>query len=574
MDKRKDDIKKIISKTQRFLGVSKKQFHAEQSMETDKLLQEFRNYESEIEMQNEELRRVANELEIAKQNYLSVFMNTPLPFVILNKDQKVFKYNNSFQELLNGCCRVNSGYDFTNLINNEHQDVLYFRLRELLENGRVDAFEIRLNFLKDRYFIAQTNIIKIDNEDKILLTLTDITDKVKLAQDNERANKAKSAFLSAISHEMRTPLNPILGFSELLLSSDQIDEDSFESLYIIKNSATKLLALINNIIYLSSIEAGGIANYYQKFSLRKTINDTLNPLKKEAENLGHKFVIDLDEDLPDRLTGDPEKLGHILEKITSNAIKFTERNNSKISVMIKKCDDNTLEINDLEQICLHFTVKDQAIGISKENLDSIFDIFSQVDNTHTRKYDGTGLGLSIVKSLIEMINGRIKVESKLNEGSVFEFFLPFDLDKERYQEIDKKTPEEKPKQEKSISILIAEDDLANLSLFRGIFNEANGFNTTFVKNGKSAIDSFLQNDFDIVLMDIRMPIMDGLESTRRIRQIEKESYTPKEVPIIGVSAYITGFNKDDAISAGMNDLYYKPLDYKSIVAKIKELIKR
>jgi signal transduction histidine kinase/ActR/RegA family two-component response regulator len=447
-------------------------------------------------------------------------------------------------------------------------------MRELLENGKVDAFEIRLNFLKDRYYIAQTNIIKIDNEDKILLTLTDITEKVKLAQDNERANKAKSAFLSAISHEMRTPLNPILGFSELLLSSDQIDEDSLESLYIIKNSATKLLALINNIIYLSSIEAGGIANYHQKFSLRKTINDTLIPLKKEAENLGHNFVIDLDDDLPDRLTGDPEKLGHILEKIVANAIKFTERSNSNISVIIKKCDDNTIEINDHNQICLHFTVKDQAIGISEEDLDSIFDIFSQVDNTHTRKYDGTGLGLSIVKSLIEMMNGGIKVESKLNEGSVFEFFLPFDLDKERLKEIDNKTPEDQPKQERKINILIAEDDLANLSLFKGIFNEANGFQTTFVKNGKSAIDSFLQNDFEIVLMDIRMPIMDGLESTRRIRQIEKESFTPKEVPIIGVSAYITGFNKDDAISAGMNDLYYKPLDHKRIITKIKELIKR
>lgn len=379
----------------------------------------------------------------------------------------------------------------------------------------------------------------------------------------EAANLAKSTFLANISHELRTPLTGIIGMAELLA---ELGEEEAEMLENINTEANTLLGLINDILDLSKIETGKLELEKIPFNIRQLIDSVARSAAVKAKQAGLHFDAFKTCNMPDRLIGDPIRLRQILINLLDNAVKFTPKGKVSLKVCIIEESD--------ESIKLCFEVSDTGIGIPEEKQAHIFDAFAQVDLSTTRLYGGTGLGLAICKQIVELMNGEICVESEPGKGSTFYFSALFkkyiDFSSVCDAVVDKsKVPKIESEvciTDKKLRILLVEDYPTNQQVLLRHLIRA-GYEVDLAENGQEAVEKFREHDYDLILMDVQMPIMDGFEATKKIREIENTE-GKQRTPIIALTAHAIAGYADRCIEKGMDDYISKPVRKNNLLTMI------
>ena len=386
----------------------------------------------------------------------------------------------------------------------------------------------------------------------------------KLKREKERAEsseKTKQLFLAKMSHEIRTPMNAILGFAKLLEETLTAKEQQ-EYIQIIIKSGNDLLVILNDILDFSRMEAGKLNFESVPFNLRDIIGTTILMMSAKSKQKDIDLNFEVDGKIPQRLLGDAVRLNQILLNLVSNAIKFTEEGSISIKVICLEQSE--------DRILLDFSVKDTGMGIPPEKQETIFESFEQVTNDTTRSFGGAGLGLSIVKQLVTLQNGEIFVISKPGQGADFHFRLAFvRLDDAASKAIPEKTTTANASG-KGIRVLVVEDNLVNQMLVLKVLKRQ-GFETDMAENGLIALDKVENNDYDIILMDLQMPKMDGYEATQKIRSLTTDK---KDIPIMALSAHTFKGEYELCIAMGMDDFISKPFDINELYGKIFGLLER
>ncbi|WP_117585847.1 MULTISPECIES: hybrid sensor histidine kinase/response regulator [unclassified Chryseobacterium] len=359
------------------------------------------------------------------------------------------------------------------------------------------------------------------------------------------AAQTKENFLANMSHEIRTPLSGILGFTNLL-QKRPLDETSKEFVSSIQRSGENLMAIINDILDLSKIEAGMMRITPGTFSINGLINSVETLFLERAKEKGLTISSKVDASIPDTLTGDATRLTQILVNLIGNAIKFTHQGKIDIEIFKKSQTE--------KNIVLGFKISDTGIGIDKEKLNEVFERFNQGEDSITRNFGGTGLGLAIVKNLILLQNGNIEVISEQGKGTTFVFEIPYGISEEQLKTVNPVNPDYfKDKSNTALRILVVDDNAINQSLMKHLLSQWN-IDFDIVSNGLEAVEQLINETYDLVLMDIQMPKMDGYAATQQIREVLK-----LEIPIIAMTAHALAGEREKCLSSGMNEYISKPI---------------
>jgi two-component system CheB/CheR fusion protein len=477
------------------------------------------------------------------------------------------------------------GNDHSMINSSYHPKEFIHELYETIAKGKIWRGELKNKAKNGTIYWLDTTIVPFLNENgkpyQYVAVRSDITERKKIetefmeakvfaelatliaeeAQSKaEQAVKAKQQFLSNMSHEIRTPMNAIIGFTKVLFKTD-LSEKQKEYLNAIKMSGDALIVLINDILDLAKVDAGKMDFEQIHFKMETSLTSMLHLFETKILEKNLKLFKHYDKKIPDVLIGDPVRLNQIILNLLSNAVKFTL--NGKITV-----DVHLLQEDD-EKVIIEFTITDTGIGIEENKIKTIFENFQQASTGTSRMFGGTGLGLAIVKKLVEAQGGTIRVKSKIDEGSAFSFTLPFIKSKE---EIDPDNNQEKTEHDyseiRNIKVLVVEDMALNQLLMKTILDDF-GFERDVADNGKIALEKLEDKAYDIILMDLQMPVMNGFEATSYIRKNLHST-----IPIIALTADVTTMDLEKCRAAGMDDYISKPVDERLLYRKIVSLVKK
>ena len=581
--KRADELV-IANKELRFQNNEKEKRAAELLIANKELI--FQNKEKEKrKIENKELEDFSNSLKLASQYSLSLIEASRDPLFTISPKGKITDTNEASVRVTGILREKLIGSDFFDYFTQPqdarkaYQEVFDkgfivdyaltikdHKLTDVLLNGSVyknEQGEVLGVVVVARDITDQKRIEKESIEARLFAELaTEIAEEAKLNAENatsiaEDAVKAKQQFLSNMSHEIRTPMNAIIGFTKVVLKTE-LSAKQKEYLTAIKMSGDALIVLINDILDLAKVDAGKMVFEKTPFKMKASISSMLHLFETKIQEKNLLLIKEYDNKIPAVLVGDPVRLHQIILNLVSNAVKFTHKGNITVGVHMLH-EDN-------EKVILEFAITDTGIGIPKAKIETIFENFQQASSETSRLYGGTGLGLAIVKQLVEPQGGKIRVKSTIDIGTTFSFTLPFqktNADAELEHEI-----LELDTEIKDINVLVVEDIALNQLLMKTLLDDF-GFNKDIAENGLIAIEKLKGKKYDIILMDLQMPVMNGFEATEYIRNTMNS-----KIPIIALTADVTTVDLAKCKAVGMNDYIAKPVDEKILYSKIIGILKK
>ena len=449
------------------------------------------------------------------------------------------------------------------------------------EDGKVENWPLQMHGPDGREFATLMNLhrFEYDGEDAVLMWITDVTELVRAKRDAEAASAAKSAFLATMSHEIRTPMNAIIGMAHLLLRTD-LAKKQFDYVSKILSAGNILLSLLNDVLDLSKIEAGQFSLYNAPFKIRNLIANVEDLTVYKANAKGLSFDVEIAPDIPALFVGDALRLEQILLSLCGNAAKFTEEGGIRVKV---SCSRTTERRDGLSVAELTFVVRDTGIGIDPDRVEEAFERFAQLDGSITRAHEGNGLGLYIGRYLARSMDGDIELDGKPGEGTTATLTVRLPVAKDiellelsKAKDVAEYAPaaqegETAPPGARRSAIdarvLLVEDNEINQEIARELLTQF-GATVETADNGAEAVELVSRNDYDLVFMDIRMPVMDGLEAAKKIRT--ELGIGAEKLPIVAVTAHAMKDDRDMSADAGMNDHITKPLDPDTLYLKLLE----